>query len=281
MARPSPRAEAISPTAHYTAFVWARNGLSHPALVTTTGRVLFNSLRPAMALSRTTGGATLEGFLLARHRLIDHLLEQAIARGEVSQVIEIACGLSPRGWRFAQRHGDRLTYVETDLPQMVARKRSALERTGPLGLHHRLAELDALTDEGPSSLRALVEDLDRQRGLAVITEGLLSYLARSDVDGLWRRIADTLSAFPSGLYLSDLHLRADTSGPQAAAFRVALAAFVRGSVHIHFGDEAEAEAALSAAGFGSATLHNPADLADRLRLHRRDAALVRVIEATS
>ena len=27
--------ESISPTAHYTGYVWARNGLSHPELETT------------------------------------------------------------------------------------------------------------------------------------------------------------------------------------------------------------------------------------------------------
>ncbi len=33
--------DAISPTAHYTGQVWARNGLSHPRLGTREGRVLF------------------------------------------------------------------------------------------------------------------------------------------------------------------------------------------------------------------------------------------------
>ena len=32
--------ESISPTAHYTGYVWARNGLSHPELETLEGRLL-------------------------------------------------------------------------------------------------------------------------------------------------------------------------------------------------------------------------------------------------
>ena len=40
--------ETISPTAHYTGYVWARNGLSHPALTTNEGRVLFQALHPLM-----------------------------------------------------------------------------------------------------------------------------------------------------------------------------------------------------------------------------------------
>jgi len=51
-------------------------------------------------------------------------------------VIEVAAGLSPRGWRFRRRYGDRLTYVEADLPAMAARKRGALERMGSLGDRH-------------------------------------------------------------------------------------------------------------------------------------------------
>ena len=74
----------ISPTAHYTGYVWARNGLSHPELATTEGRVLFDALQPAMIVSRAAGGATLEAYLLARRRAIDARLERAIECGEVS-----------------------------------------------------------------------------------------------------------------------------------------------------------------------------------------------------
>ena len=125
--------DSISPTAHYTSAVWARHGLSHPALATAEGRVLFAALQPAMAASALAGGPRLEGMLLARHRVIDDLLSEAIDKGRIDQVIEVAAGLSPRGWRFAQRYGERVTYVEADLPAMAERKRRALARTGPLG----------------------------------------------------------------------------------------------------------------------------------------------------
>ena len=59
------------------------------------------------------GVPTLEDMLLARHRAIDDALTAAIKNGSVGQVLEIACGLSPRGWRFTERHPD-LVYVETE-----------------------------------------------------------------------------------------------------------------------------------------------------------------------
>ncbi|MBV8955549.1 MAG: class I SAM-dependent methyltransferase, partial [Solirubrobacterales bacterium] len=134
---------AIGPTAHYTAYVWSRHGLSHPELVTAQGRILFESLRPFIATSRLLRGPSLEAYLLTRHRAIDALLAEAIERAAVTQVIEVAAGLSPRGWRFARRYEDALTYVEADLPEMAARKRQALERMGALGERHRAAALDA------------------------------------------------------------------------------------------------------------------------------------------
>ncbi len=244
--------DRIGPTAHYTGYVWARNGLSHPELETREGRVLFDSLQPGMLVSRAAGGATLESYLLARHRAIDALLERAIERGEVSQVIEVACGLSPRGWRFARGFGNRLTYVEADLPEMAERKRAALERIGSLSDHHRVREVDALRDDdGPGSLAAIAAELNAGEGLAIITEGLLGYLSTDAVAGVWRRFARTLDGFAAGRYISDLHLGGALT-PQVRVFRVLLSAFVRGRVYLHFSDVREAVQALVAAGFRDA-----------------------------
>ena len=250
----------ISPTAHYTGYVWARNGLSHPELSTTEGRVLFESLRPAIAVSRALGGSSLETYLLARHRAIDVLLGRAIEDAGVGQVIEVACGLSPRGWRFTERYGERLTYIEADLPEMAARKRRALAKMGSLSDRHRVVDLDALADRGSRSLDAVTAELDRGEGLAIITEGLLGYLPGDAVESLWRRFASALSDFSSGRYISDLHL-GGAQTIEVRAFRVVLSAFVRGRVHLHFEDATEAVAALQAAGFERAHLHRAVALA--------------------
>jgi O-methyltransferase involved in polyketide biosynthesis len=239
---------AISPTAHYTGYVWARNGLSHPVLETVEGRLLFESLRPVTTAAALLGGPSLEAYLLARHRAIDAALEQAIESGVVNQVVEVACGLSPRGWRFTQRFGERITYVEADLPGMAERKRRALERIGVDGAHHRVEVVDALRDEGPESLAALAGTLDPGRGLAIITEGLLGYLDSAAVDGIWRRFATVLRGFSAGRYISDLHL-GDMQTPLIHGFRLLLSAFVRGRVHLHFAAAAEAERALRECGF--------------------------------
>jgi O-methyltransferase involved in polyketide biosynthesis len=253
-------AETISPTAHYTGYVWARHGLSHPELATREGRLLFEATRPWLAASRALDGPTLETYLLARHRAIDALLERAITEEGVTQVVEVAAGLSPRGWRFTQRF-EQLTYVEADLPGMATRKRSALERMGSLGPRHRVEVLDARLDSGPESLAELVERLDRSRGLVMITEGLLGYLDRESVLGLWRRFASALQRFEKGFYFSDLPLGGRRS-TQVRAFAVVLGAFVRGRVHLHFGEPSEAVALLKECAFARAAVRPAAEVAD-------------------
>jgi O-methyltransferase involved in polyketide biosynthesis len=250
--------DAVSPTAHYTGHVWLRNGLSHEALGTIEGQAMFAAAQPLMLARRLTREPTLEQYLLARHLVIDELLEDEIESGRVEQVVEIAAGMSPRGWRFTERYPD-LVYVETDLRAMAERKRNALDRIGDRPADHRVVELDALRDEGPASLAAVAGELDPERGLAVITEGLLTYLDGDAMLGLWRRIARAIGRFEDGRYLFDLGVGALGRDMRARAFRVALGAFVRGQVHEHFPGDEEAIAALHEAGFADARIVRPGE----------------------
>lgn len=207
-----------------------------------------------LAASKTLGGPTLDGLLLARHRIIDSILDDLIRDG-VSQVVEVACGMSPRGWRFSERFGERLTYVEADLPEMAQRKREALARMDSLTDRHRVAALDVLQEGGPGSLEALLETLDPAEGLVIIIEGLLIYLDDDTVNALWTRLASALGQFDQGVYLSDLRFAGRDRGLPERTFDVLLGAFVRGKVHAYRGDETTAVAALRSAGFKAAQLH--------------------------
>jgi O-methyltransferase involved in polyketide biosynthesis len=270
----------ISPTAHYTATVWVRSGLSDPALSTRLGAVLHAALSPLNEVyGRLEGRPSLDAMLLARHRALDALLERAVAAGRVGQVVEIAAGLSGRGCRFARRFSD-LRYVETDLPAMAADKRRALDEAGLRGANHDVRPLDALASDGPSSLAAVAAALDSSRGLAIVTEGLLSYLARDAVLALWRRIATALGRFPYGVYLSDLHLAGDVRGMWGAElFRRGLGLFARGPVRYHFAAAHETVEALRAAGLGDARLYYPEDVVSPDCPGRGSAHVVRVLAA--
>lgn len=251
------RDETVGPTALYTGHVWSRNGLSHPALDTATGRALYASIAPAMAISGLVGGPTFESMLLARHRVIDAVLEQAIEQGRVGSVVEIACGMSPRGWRFAQRYSHALTYVEADLPDMATRKRRALAQADTLGEHHRIVDFDARARSGSHSLRAVLAGLDPARGVAVVSEGLLNYLPEAAVRDLWARIAAGLRPFAHGLYVCDIGLGTEHPGRLTRGALAGLSAFVQGRVQLHFAGSPGAERALRDAGFATAVTHRP------------------------
>lgn len=227
-------AARISPTALYTGQVWQTTGRSIPELKSMPASALHLALAPSMFVSRSFGGPTLEDFLLARHDLIDYHLTELIESGKVTQIIEIAAGLSPRGSRFVERYGDKITYIEADLPGMVAQKKKLLAtrlRTCP---NHHIKVVDAFAEQGAHSLDGLAMQLDRSQGLAIVTEGLLNYFDKESVLNLWARISSTLALFQHGAYLSDIHLQAQNSDPLAQAFVAGLGIFVRGKVHLHF-----------------------------------------------
>jgi O-methyltransferase involved in polyketide biosynthesis len=270
---------SISPTAHYTGETWVKNGLSHQQLATWQGRFFHATMALPNELSRRLGGPSLDGVLLARHLIIDALLEDLI-EGGVSQVIEAACGMSPRGWRFSERYGEALTYIEADLPPMAQRKREALAQMGSISDHHRVADLDILRDGGPGSLESLVEQMDPAKGLVIITEGLLTYFDNETVEALWARLAQMLRPFATGAYLADL--RVGSPGLSERAGGLLLSAFVRGRVHAYPGDEASAEAALRSAGFEQATLHRCDQHPAAAEVTRNaSAGMLSIIEATA
>lgn len=271
--------QRISPTAHYTGYVWYAHGQSHEAFATRTGRLMYRALHPPNVAAHAVGLPSLEGMLLARHRVIDLRLHQSIASGEISQIVEVAAGLSPRGWRFRNRYGDRIAYVEADLPAMAAHKRRILAGLGGETPHHHTAEIDALADAGPASIDAICGALDPTRGTAIVTEGLVNYFDRATVEAMWRRLARALARFPSGLYLSDLILRDGNRGPFVTGFSWLLGAFVQGRVHVHFDRPDDVEVALDAAGFDGAVL-DPRDFAFELAgLEPAGAGRVRILEA--
>jgi O-methyltransferase involved in polyketide biosynthesis len=268
----------ISPTAHYTGWVWYRNGLSDPALASREGRLMHAVLRPSnLVYARLGKGTTLDAMLLARHRVLDHLLSREIEAGRIGQVIEIASGLSPRGLRFTRRF-PQLTWVDGDLAPMAAEKRRRLASVAPANL--RIETLDALADDGAASLDTIASTLDPDVGTAIITEGLLPYFDRPAVEGMWRRFTRTLRRFPVGLYLSDLNMGGDAVGMRATkAFQLMLSAFARGRVHLHFGDAGEVAETLRASGFETSAVHSPTDFAEVEVPMRERRHLVRIIEA--
>lgn len=274
------RSENISPTAYATGHMWYRHGLSHPGLVTRKGQIYDAAFGALTGLVRRAAGVSFDALMLARHRGIDGQLEQAIASGKVTQVIELAAGLSARGWRFCKHHGEGLSYIESDLPQMVEEKRRLLKRAQIHFPQHRVEVIDVLQAGGDGSLEAIAAQLDPNQGLAIITEGLMNYLAPEQAEQLWRRIARCLQGFSHGVYLSDFYLRSENQGWTMRAFAGVLQRFVKGRLHVHFAAVEEAQQALQGLGFARVDVHQTIDLpATHDQATDAGAERVRVLEA--
>jgi len=223
----------VSPTARFTGAMWRRHGLSPEALHPRSEQWLAEAMRWGAPLSRHL---LLDGMLHARHCAIDQRLEQAIASGAITHVVELASGHSARGWRMKQRFGPPLHYIETDLPAMAEAKQHCLSRGGLLSPQHEVRPLDASATAGPLSLPALLSSLPTDAGVAVISEGLLNYLPLQVVDQLWQSAAMKLRPFSASLYLSDCYLAEDNGDPLTTLLIGALSLAVRGRVHLHFDD---------------------------------------------
>jgi O-methyltransferase involved in polyketide biosynthesis len=248
---------AISPTGLYTGHVWVRHGLSDPRLDTPVGGLIHWSLTPLLTVTRHVGGPDLDGFLLARHRAIDARLARAIDEGQVASVLELASGLSGRGLRFARRYGGAITYMEGDLAAMAATKRARVRSLDDPPQSLRVVTLDAFAEDGRFSLEAAAAPLDRKGGLAVISEGLLNYCPRADVERLWHRIGDLMGGFRRGLYVADLMPRTAVRNPFTALGATALGAVVGGQLHFGFSDAADVRLALDRAGFEQVEVTSP------------------------
>ncbi|HLA29923.1 MAG TPA: class I SAM-dependent methyltransferase [Pseudomonas sp.] len=271
----------ISPSAHYTGYVWYRHRLAEPAFATGFGRLVHGLLSPIAWGARVGFGLDIEQLLLQRHLQIDARLTAAIEQGGVCQVVEIACGLSPRGRRFSQRY-PQLRYLEADLPLMAARKRLLLGGQGWLGSRHRVRAVDILAADGSASLAALFAELDRRKPLVVITEGLVNYFELALIESFWRRLADQLRQFPQATYLTELYpdLREHPRYRQLRWGVGLIGRLTRGNYPLHYRDDQAIEQGFKSCGFREVAVLDPSRASQALGLAPcNSAGLVRVIEA--
>lgn len=257
----------ISLTGHYTGYIWQKNNMNEVEMSTGPGWLLYQIARPVNFIAaKATGGSNLETFLLDRHHKIDEIAAREIEAGRVSQVIEIASGLSPRGQSFMRRfeksHG--LVYVESDLPaQIETKKNLLLERGAIIAPGHHFLAIDAFaTPESDLSLeRSTRGILDPDKSTLIITEGLLGYFPRAMVISLWQRLSQFLGHFPRGFYLTDLHLEEEQSKAWLAKIlRFGIETAARGRVYFNFKTAADATSALEAAGFHDSEFQHPSEV---------------------
>lgn len=121
--------------------------------------------------------------MIVRTAVLDELILGRIEHGGVDTVINLAAGLDARAWRLALPPA--LQWFDVDLPEITAYKADAMRGERPACRYDAIA-VDLTNDTARSEL------LHRLGGVArtalVVTEGLLVYLERKQVESLARAL---------------------------------------------------------------------------------------------
>jgi O-methyltransferase involved in polyketide biosynthesis len=133
----------------------------------------------------------------ARYKVTDKIIKEH----GITQVLEIASGLSPRGLSMT-RNSD-VVYVATDLPQILEEEKeiaqSILAQSNESRPNLHFQAVNALDME---SLSKAVTFFKKDKSLAVITEGLLPYFSMEEKQTLAKNIHKIFSEY-SGCWITN------------------------------------------------------------------------------
>lgn len=270
----------ISISAHYTGYIWYKNGLSHPQFVTPMGRTAYWALKPMNAFMQAMVGASIDTFLMQRHLVLDHLVEQAIAEG-YEQIVELAAGLSSRGYLIKQAHPS-IHYVEGDLPGMSARKADLLDQLGRQP-GHITQPCNILDESGAHSIESLLASLDKSKKTLIITEGLVNYFDLGTIRSVWSRMAVALKGFPQARYITEVYPKLEQH-PSYKYVKVAqkvVGFFTQGEYPLHYNSNEEMTQGFLEDGFTQVSVTAPEEYYDKRDMPTSSRqSLVRLVVAS-
>lgn len=269
----------ISFTAHYTGYIWYQMGISHPALATAKGKTLAALVHPIESWAEKYVGGSMRTTLKQRHSILDSHLKELIEQHPNLQVLEIACGLSPRGWWFRQ-HYPNITYRELDLPDMAATKQAALQQIE--SNVDEVLSVDLFTD----AFAAAFEVFDPQRPLVIISEGLINYFEKPMLQQLIQAIANYGQSFKELHYLTDIYPEPTQNKLATIIWNSSrlLKWMSRSAFSFHFKNPAEVENFFQEAGFNQVEVLQPKQFFEHTHLENKQqhlGDLVWVIQATN
>lgn len=258
----------ISFTAHYTGYIWYQMGISHPALATKKGKTLAALVHPIESWAEKHVGGSMRTTLKQRHSMLDSHLKKLIEQHPDLQVLEIACGLSPRGWWFRQ-HYPEITYRELDLPDMAATKQAALQQ---IESHSdAVLSVDLFTEAFASAF----EIFDPKRPLVVISEGLINYFEKPLLQQLIQAIAHYGQDFKTLLYLTDIYPEPTQNKLATIIWNSSrlLKWMSRSAFSFHFKTPAEVEHFFQEAGFHQVEVLQPKQFFEHTALENKEQHL--------
>ena len=258
----------ISFTAHYTGYIWYRMGISHPVFATAKGKTLAALVHPLESWAEKYVGGSMRTTLKQRHSMLDTHLQSLIEQHPDLQVLEIACGLSPRGWWFRQ-HYPTIRYRELDLPDMAATKQAALQQIEPNV--EDILSVDLFTDAFAEAFKVF----DPTRPLVIISEGLINYFDKPLLQQLVQAIASYGRDFKELHYLTDLYPEPTQNKLATIIWNSSrlLKWMSRSAFSFHFQTPAEVEQFFHDSGFKDVRVTQPKQFFDRITLARKEQHL--------
>jgi O-methyltransferase involved in polyketide biosynthesis len=140
-----------------------------------------------------------------RYKSLDALL----AASGLTTVVELAAGLSLRGFALAQQHA--VTYLDTDLPEMIETKRRLVDQlaVAPLVGDVTLRAMNALAE---GELATAVDALPAGP-IAILNEGLLMYLDDAEKRRLAASVREVLARRGGVWITADIYLKTPAGMP--------------------------------------------------------------------
>jgi O-methyltransferase involved in polyketide biosynthesis len=186
--------EKISPTARYVAHIRTFTDIPYAKEIAEESQAGgdFQTLAGESAKSVIQFTPVLE----ARYKATD----QIIAQHHITQVLEIAAGLSPRG--LAMTENPDVVYVATDLPQILAQIKTLAEAIlAKLHIQRSNLYFRVVNALDRDELLSSVSPFQPGRPIAIITEGLLPYLTQAEKETLAANIHDLLKQY-GGIWIT-------------------------------------------------------------------------------
>jgi len=204
-AQPTSFGEKISFTADTVAFARTKSGIPHCQKIFEIAEEIGGPLN-AKEKERTEGRPDLHAYVEARYLLTDEELKKSGIR----QVLELASGLSPRGF-IAVEDPFMMKYFEIDLPDKMALKRAVIfELRNRLGAqrYDNLCLFDG--DVTDADRVKLIDTCFSQQSVFIICEGLLRYLNWEDKEKLAMNIRYIMENHSDSIWVTpDIHLLSD------------------------------------------------------------------------
>lgn len=140
--------------------------------------------------------------IFGRRIALSEDLDKMIKKYAPEQIIELACGYSPRGLIMSLKNRG-LTYIESDFSSVIDKKRDIINtilkgNKIKLSKNHHFVKIDSIGDDLEKSLGKVI---DKNKKTLILSEGFVSYLNKQEHDFLIEKITSLLSKVKHGAYL--------------------------------------------------------------------------------